>query len=147
MLPDEARTEILGLDTLIRDLDAQISKSSAPQVDRRFRIAFRGFTTRWALFRTEVDSYTARLFSPFELEKRLAEWRAAFRRWQADFQKRTAIADVPIHERQAPPPTFLEDTGLDRHMDRQWNFTTGALVGAGAVIAVLAAITVAKGAA
>jgi hypothetical protein len=106
--PDALREQALVLDKLIRELDQVVSNSKAPRIDQRFREAFRQWTQRWVLFRSESDAYSARLLSPLETEERLGHWRDSYQRWLAEVQQRTRL-DLPMSDSPKSPETLSQE--------------------------------------
>lgn len=133
--PDDLRAQIIGLDKLIRELDALVSASTAPRLNKPFRDAFRQWTARWGLFRTEADSYMSRLLSPFEMEERLGQWRESYKRWLADVQKRIAAKDVPIHGSGPDPEKGIDLDPTKNLPSLGTGLAVGALVALGGVVA------------
>lgn len=98
-----------SLDTAIQQLDAQITASKEPRVNEPFRESWRAFTSRWQIERDSwLGSGIARKLG-FN-EERFEAFRAAYLKWQADFQKR--ITGAAVSPPVAPAPTVPKETSI-----------------------------------
>jgi len=88
-------SQVRALDTAVQALDKQITASKAPRVDEAFREAWRGYTSRWQIQRDEwlnAPSVTRKFgFN----EDRYNDFKNAFAKWEADYQRRIVGAAAP----------------------------------------------------
>lgn len=100
---------VRALDTAIQSLDRQISASKEPRVNEPFKEAWRAFTSRWQIQRDawlQAGSVTRKFgFS----EKVYDQFKVAYQKWQADYQKRikgTAATPPSVRPPEPSRPLF-----------------------------------------
>lgn len=98
-------SQVRSLDTAIQSLDAQISASKSPRVNESFKESWRAFTSRWAIQRDawlSAGDITRKFgFS----EDTYEQFKSAYQRWLADYQKRIVGVATKPPPAVAPTPS------------------------------------------